>query len=283
MKIKLGTIGFCSGVDKAIKLAEEAKANYNRVYTLGHLVHNGAVNSSLGIEEKSLDEISCCDPVIIGAHGVSSETYHRLQDKNAEIIDATCPIVKELYKRASELKSYGYKILIFGDKDHTEVKNVVENTGALVATNIIDLNNLNLNYPRVGVVSQTTAYYKDFEDFFSKLIYLIGDLNDSGPEVNLTRTLCKEVKKRQEEAEKFRESCDTILVVGDQKSANSKRLYDITSRRQINSHFIEDATALDPEWFENKQCLGILCGTSTPYWVVREIVDNLNKLVKNLC
>lgn len=278
MEIKLGTIGFCSGVERTVETAKEtaAKNNYGGVYILKPLVHNKIVMAELkgcGISLKDLGSICCCDIVIIGAHGTSSSSYLTLKEKNAEIIDTTCPVVKTLYDKAKELATNGYKILVFGDKDHVEVKNILRDTEALAPSFVEgDLLEKIHQYSKVGIVSQTTQYYSDFREFVTKTL---NNRSDTGPKIHSVDTICKEVKKRQEEAENFREHCDTILVVGDQESANSRRLYKIVSRKQINSHFIEDVGGLERSWFKGAQCLGILCGTSTPSRVVTEIVNNL--------
>ena len=89
MEIKLGTIGFCSGVERTVETAKEtaAKNNYGGVYILKPLVHNKIVMAELkgcGISLKDLGSICCCDIVIIGAHGTSSSSYLTLKEKNAE-------------------------------------------------------------------------------------------------------------------------------------------------------------------------------------------------------
>ena len=244
MEIKYGTIGFCSGVKRAVELAKDVK-NGELVYTLGPLVHNKLVVNELqglGIEIKKLENVLKNDVIIITAHGVSSNVYEQLQEKQARIIDTTCQVVKELQDKADEIKTwlkYDGKMVIFGDENHIEVENIVKNTGALIAPS----NNYNLCYilkqtSKIGILAQTTQDYKAFKDFIDTLTAKF-----NGAEIKVHDTLCKEVTARQKEAEHLREFCGVILVVGDKTSANTKRLYEIASKC-TNSYHIE--TVEDP-------------------------------------
>ena len=53
MQIKIAkTAGFCFGVDRAVKKAFEAADNYDKVVTLGPIIHNPQIVSQL--EEKGV-------------------------------------------------------------------------------------------------------------------------------------------------------------------------------------------------------------------------------------
>ena len=104
--------GFCTGVERAIKIALETK-NQNpdkEVVVLGMLVHNSEALKKLedaGIhtfydKNCSLEElahhIGNPDFVILTAHGHSRNVEDILNRKGIKVIDATCPFVKQSFK-----------------------------------------------------------------------------------------------------------------------------------------------------------------------------------------
>ena len=94
--------GFCFGVKRAIKMAEQASADAKAagtgiVYSLGPLIHNDNVVKEM--ERKGvhvIDNIEEAEPgatVIIRSHGEPRSTYEIAAEMGINIIDATCPFV----------------------------------------------------------------------------------------------------------------------------------------------------------------------------------------------
>jgi 4-hydroxy-3-methylbut-2-enyl diphosphate reductase len=119
--------GFCTGVKRAIQLAQEAADEGGRCYTLGPLVHNDAVVKhfeKLGIIP--VDSLEGIEPggLIIRSHGVPPGTIREAEAKGFTIKDATCPLVKKVHTLALLLLNEGYSIVIFGDRKHAEVQGI---------------------------------------------------------------------------------------------------------------------------------------------------------------
>src|SRR6056297_2481842 len=120
--------GFCFGVKRAIEIVKNAVSETDKnVYTLGPLIHNPQVVEKLrkkGVNlAENIEEIDN-GVLIIRTHGVEPEVLKRAREKNLEIVDATCPFVKNAHTYAKELVESGYQTFIFGDKDHPEVKGI---------------------------------------------------------------------------------------------------------------------------------------------------------------
>jgi len=85
--------GFCFGVSRAVELVERAAAEGRRVCTLGPIIHNRHVVDrfrEMGVSViDTPEQAGPGDTVIIRSHGVSRDVYTRLEQKGAEIIDAT--------------------------------------------------------------------------------------------------------------------------------------------------------------------------------------------------
>ena len=125
--------GFCFGVRRAIKLVEKAYREYGEVVTLGPIVHNQQVVdrlTSMGIEVvRDFSQIKG-RAVSITAHGAPPELLDAIALSGSTVIDTTCPIVRSAQKAAKKLGESGYKVIIFGERDHPEVKGLLGWAGA---------------------------------------------------------------------------------------------------------------------------------------------------------
>ena len=93
--------GFCFGVRRAIKLAEEELGRTGHLYCLGQVVHNEEEENRL--KEMGLEVIDWKvfkdlknSTVLIRAHGEPPQTYRIANKNNLTLIDGTCPIVVKL-------------------------------------------------------------------------------------------------------------------------------------------------------------------------------------------
>ncbi len=270
-------IGFCFGVKRAYEMSLKTTEESNiSCQMLGALVHNEKVIEDLekrGLKfVSSLEEVKEKGTVIIRAHGVSDEVFESLKKKNVKIIDATCPFVKNAQNFARSLDKEGRKVVIIGEKSHAEVKainGVIKNRGVVVESKeeILKIDK-NLS---IGIVAQTTQdekKIKDFLDLFKK----------NFKNIKIHKTLCYAVIKRQKEVRKLVKKVDIVLVVGSKNSANTQRLIEIASEEKKEVYGVEEKESLKEEWFFKKEKVGLISGTSTPKWVIDEVIDELKKL-----
>ena len=120
--------GFCFGVNRAVELVEQAANHGKSVVTLGPIIHNRhavAHFETMGVRViDSPDEAKSGDTVIIRSHGVTREVYAALEEKNVEIIDATCPFVKRIHGIVSKAEEEGRLSVIIGTPSHPEVEGI---------------------------------------------------------------------------------------------------------------------------------------------------------------
>ena len=115
MEIIIGkTAGFCFGVKRAVDgTLEEAKKSNKKIYCLGELVHNRTVVEKL-IDNNitiinDINEIQDKNSkLIIRAHGIDKNIYNKINKKNIEVIDLTCPFVSKIHNIAEEYQEKGY-------------------------------------------------------------------------------------------------------------------------------------------------------------------------------
>ncbi len=274
-------IGFCFGVERAYNLSLKAmEENNESCQMLGSLVHNEKVIDDL--EKKglkfapSLEEVEEKGIVIIRAHGVGDEVFRNLEKKNVKIIDATCPLVRKAQDFARSLVEEGRKVVIIGEKNHAEVKAIngaIKNEG-IVVENEEEITEMDKNLP-VGVVIQTTQDEKRINN-------LLNLFEKKFKDAKIHRTFCYAVMKRQEEVRDLAKKSDIILVVGSRTSANTQRLIEIALQEGKETHGVEGKESLDSGWFAKGKKVGLISGTSAPRWLIDEIINELEKIKKEL-
>ena len=90
--------------------------------------------------------------------------------------------------------------------------------------------------------------------------------------------MCYATKENQEAARALAEDpeVELVLVIGGKHSANTRHLWEITSRIKP-SYLIQGADDIRPEWLEGARCVGITAGASTPDSIVDEVSDFLER------
>jgi len=273
MKIELAeNYGFCFGVKRAIKIAEE---NQNSS-TYGPLIHNSKEIARLDKDFKvSLTEnfrtFKKGDKAIVRTHGIVKEELAELYASGVDVIDATCPYVTKPQQISQEMSEAGYDVIIFGDEKHPEIKGVKSYAthGAVVVTSQEDLKSLKLK-DKIALVAQTT---RKVEDYMSIANYLIPRYK----EVRVFNTICNATFENQDAVNKLSKKADIMIIIGGKNSSNTKELFSISQENCIQSFHIEDETELLPEWFEKKKLCGISAGASTPDWIIQKIVNSIQK------
>src|SRR3712207_5229203 len=90
--------GFCGGVKRAWKLAqEEATGAPGPVYLSGKLIHNDPAMRELsdrGVVVGAPEELPRGSTIIVRAHGEGPRFYERASSAGLRVVDATCSIVK---------------------------------------------------------------------------------------------------------------------------------------------------------------------------------------------
>lgn len=253
-------MGFCFGVKRALDMVLKERD----AYTLGQLIHNPQVVEML--EKKGIKVVNSVDEadktLIITAHGTSRPTIEKAKKKWLRIIDTTCPLVKRVHELAWEFDKKGYKIILLGDKEHSEVKGIVSNAdNAVVIKSPEEARGLRFN--KACFLSQTT----ELIDKFNKIADI---LKKNIPDLKVFNTICDATKKRQDSALKLAKKVELMIVVGGYNSANTKRLKEICSKIVETKH-IETAEELNKEWFKNKKIIGLTAGASTPNWVINDV------------
>ena len=276
------TAGFCFGVRRAVELAEQQAAKYGEIWAYGEIIHNMHEITRLekcGVRTAhTLAEIPDGAKVLIRAHGVPRTVYDTLAAKNCEIFDATCPFVQKIHRIADEESRTGRLVVILGSAGHPEVVGIEGWCGASVVLDgeaqvrAFADDPANAEKP-VSVVAQTTV---------NRAIWNIsvGLIKKRCTNLKIFDTICKATDERQSEARLLAGASDQMIVIGDKKSSNTKRLYEISRSLCDNVLYIEDATELTTQEFCRDGRIGITAGASTPAWIIKEVSNMMSEETK---
>ncbi len=265
--------GFCFGVKNAVERVEK-ELESGSLYTYGAIVHNKIVTEDLGSRGAKITEDTNVfhEKVIFRAHGVKREIHEKFLENNNEVIDCTCPCVKKIHRLVDEnTKESG--LIIVGDEIHPEVVGIAgwANTDEIIYLKSVDdvKNNSfkNINYT---IVVQTTFNLGKLNEILEAL--------DGKITYKLFNTICKATSDRQEEAKQIAQKVDLMIVLGDVKSSNSNKLFEISKKYCKNSYLIETIHDLDLNLCGKNVKIGITAGASTPNAIIKEAIKAMSEM-----
>jgi len=277
MKITVAkTAGFCAGVAHAVDTVyKELESNPNqKIATLGQLVHNTSLTDDLAAKGvkiiNSLDEITTDTTVIIRAHGITKEIEKELQSRNITYIDRTCPCVKVVHRRATKAISEGRKLIVLGEANHAEVIGTVSYGGknVIVSSHENDLLPQLEPHKKYTLVAQTTFDTASFTRITNALTQA-----KPNTDIQIHNTICNATSTRQKEAASLAKTSDTMVIIGDKASANSRALYNISRNICKNTIFIASINDLQLQYLKSSDKIGVTAGASTPPALTKEAVQ----------
>lgn len=268
--------GFCNGVRRSVDLANKASEKNIKTYTLGPLVHNPTQVKMLEkkgasvVDENEVLKIKNSQ-IVIRSHGVSEKLKENLKNNSNEVVDATCPVLLNIYKKIIEKEKEGYTVVIIGDKEHPEIKAMASyvNNGIIIKDETEAKNITNMS--KLYVVSQTTNRI----DFFENIAHELEKTND---DVVIENTICNATRLRQKACKSLSKEVDCMIVVGGFNSSNTNKLYQIAQKYCENVQRIETVKDLPLQKLSNFNIIGVIAGASTPDQVIEEVVNRMDDL-----
>lgn len=268
--------GFCFGVKRALDLVQEAReGTRGPMTTLGELIHNPQVVAALeasGVGRAQRLEEVAEGTVVISSHGAGPELPERAATRGLGVLDATCPVVRKSQALIERLAGEGYQIVILGDRGHREVASLLGHAGADAHVVETPEEAARLpKMPRAGLVVQTTQEEARYRE-------VVGALAGRCRELRAFNTICAATAKRQAAARALAQRADLMIVVGGRNSANTARLRQVCEAAGAQTHHIETADEIQPEWLADKTLIGVTAGASTPQSLIDEVVARLRAI-----
>ena len=264
--------GYCFGVRDAVDLAYKTAEESGDVFMLGNIVHNeNVVNDLDKIGAKvvrTLDKVPDGKPILFRAHGTTTDVWKKAKNMGMNIIDATCPLVKEIHNEVKALDSEGRCIIIIGDHGHDEVVGIASQVkNPIIVSSPEEAQNLR-KMKKVGIVSQSTQTIENVQTIINIIMTKAFDLR-------FVNTICFPTKRNQQQLKDLSEKCDVMLIIGSFTSANSKRLHQLALERNKKSYQVTCADEIESEWFNNAEIVGISAGASTPDSIIQDVIQHI--------
>ena len=274
--------GFCFGVNRAVELVEQSAAAGKQVATLGPIIHNRHVVEKLeglGVRVIQMPEEAVPGmTVIIRSHGVSRAVMQQLQQRQVEIVDATCPFVKRIHGIVEKAEQAGQLPVIMGTRSHPEVEGIAgwcQNCKVFESAeeleNWAQEEKISADSP-ICMVSQTTST----EISWKKSVQMAKKLFTN---VKIFDTICRATESRQTEAAQLSAGCQAMVVVGDVKSSNTGRLATICREHCEKVVLVDNASELEKDFFCGVTKVGITAGASTPAWIIKEVNKTMSEII----
>ena len=278
--IQAGSAGFCFGVARAVKMARELADTASSPRMLGSVIHNRHVTSALeqrGMRElSSPDQVRAGDSVLLRAHGAGKDTYRELEQRGAQVIDATCPRVAHVQRLVEQAEQEGRQPVMIGDPGHPEVRGVAGWCRSLLVFSGAEETARWVETAGAGalgglsVVAQTTLRREVWE---SSLKILKKECTN----LKIFDTICDATHMRQSEAAQIAAQVDAMVVVGDPKSANTTHLTEICGRYCPRVFQIENADELPFDELSGCVRVGLTAGASTPASIIKEVKKTMSE------
>jgi len=272
MRINLAkSAGFCFGVKRALKIALHTAKDNKEIYMLGDIVHNEDVVkliNNAGI--KKIERLSCGKNriLLIRAHGACKDIINRAHTLGYKIIDATCPMVKEIHKIARDMENKGYRIIVIGDKAHDEVHGII---GQLKSKAIVIDDIKHMPQEEIRKIKKVCVVVQSTQNL-DKVLKIVRVLKGYSKNLKFFNTICMPTRIKQEEIKRMPLKNDVMIVIGSGASANTKRLYEIAKSLNQRTYWVTSKRDLRPDWFKKAKNVGVTAGASTPNSTTQDIV-----------
>ncbi len=285
--IKLVPRGFCEGVVQAWATALKIAKKYpdRNIFMLGWLVHNQhLIDEMYDHNIKLLDDTNKSryqliadldinlEPIIIlSAHGTAGDVYQLIAKRGFLMFDTTCRYVIATHEIIKQKLLEGYQIIYLGKNNHPETiaALAIDSKIKLVAT-CDDVAQLTLDDNKLFVTNQTTISFYDFQAIVQALRLRFKN-------IEFRNDICNATKVRQEAVMKMDRSIDLCIVVGDQKSNNSKKLVEVAQKQGFKAHLVSDVNQLNVKWLTGVNKVAVTSGASTPTKITRAVVEFLER------
>ncbi len=281
-----GPRGFCAGVDRAIRVVEEALRRYGApVYVRHEIVHNRTVVEELekqgAVFVDELTEVPESAQVVFSAHGVPKSVPAEAQRRGLTYLDATCPLVSKVHREAERHFANGgpdsVHILMIGHAGHPEVEGTMGQLPPGAMTLIQNAEEARrvtpLDPERIAFITQTTLSVDDTAEIVDILRTRFPHIR--GPK---KEDICYATTNRQAAVKTIAPESELVIVIGSPNSSNSLRLREVAERSgAARAILLPRADALDWSLLDGVKTLGITAGASAPEVLVDQLVARLRE------
>ena len=273
--------GFCVGVNYVIKQLNSIieKHSNKSVFCVGQLVHNETVVNDIkskGVIILKGDKKECVEKisdgvVVFSAHGTDEKIVELAKEKGLIVYNLVCPFVQKSFDVIKEKLKQNYDVIYIGVNNHDESNAALSISNKIhFVSNIDDVNKLDINNKDICIINQTTLSIIDIKDIYQAII-------EKYPNAQVIDEICNSTRSRQQMIIDKKIKEESIIVVGDYNSNNTKSLYNIAKEKGYNTVLVRTILDLDSSWIKKQKSIAIISGASTPEQIIDEIYQHIKK------
>jgi 4-hydroxy-3-methylbut-2-enyl diphosphate reductase len=272
--------GFCAGVNMAIEALDRAISMFGTpLYVFHEIVHNRHVVQRFKdkgvVFVDHVHEVPRGSHLMYSAHGISPAVRDEARQRELQVVDATCPLVRKVHLEAIRFARLGYSIVLVGHRGHDEVVGTLGEAPeqiTLVET-VEDVDRLEVpDRDKVAYLTQTTLSVDDAGLIINRLRERFPNCVGSSKE-----DICYATQNRQEALKAGVVRADMVLVFGSKNSSNSIRLTEVAAEFNRPTYLVDSVEEVDCGWFRGDETVLITAGASAPEDLVLECVDYLTR------
>ena len=215
-----------------------------------------------------------CKPYLRFDEKVWNDLLDAMHKRGLNMVDATCSDVVVTHDLVKDLAERGYDVVYVGRRGHPEPEGVIGEAPGKVhlVQDPEDVDALDIKNDKIAVTCQTTLSIWD-------TAAMIKRVRDKYPQTEAYNEICRATQDRQEAAVEAAKDCDVVIVVGSERSSNSKRLVQVVQELAHKpAYLVDTASDIKPEWLQGKGRVGVTSGASTPTQLTREVIEYLEAL-----
>lgn len=288
-KIMIGYLlhprGYCFGVKRTVNMVEQVLKLYKSVYIVEDIVHSKLfmdnVLSKGVIKAHSIDDVPDGSAIMFSSRGISPKILKKADEKQLTVIDATCPIVKELQDCIVAKAEEGYTIILIGNRSHQQIATLlgsVNNDDVYIVNNEMDVDLLpSLEDKKVVYFTQTSLFPNNVKKIVDNLKIKIPEIAHGRD--NSEYDICQETLDRQNVIAKIAPKIDLLIVLGSAYSANAVSLVQCGNANNIKNVIrIDSVESIQKDLLNGVDSFALVSSTSIDECIIKDIENSLQNL-----
>ena len=104
---------------------------------------------------------------------------------------------------------------------------------------------------------------------------MVNELVSHANELKVINTICDTTGKMQRSAVDVAKRAEIMFIIGDTRSANTRRLKELCEETGARSYLVESADLLDLNLTKGFDIIGVTAGASTPDSIIEAVINKL--------
>jgi 4-hydroxy-3-methylbut-2-enyl diphosphate reductase len=183
-------------------------------------------------------------------------------------------MVKEIHRIARRAERDGRRVIVIGDRKHEEVKGIA---GQLKSAAVIIDPREKIRWQKFAGVKKACLIAQSTQNT-DKVLEIARNLKRYVEDTHFINTVCRPTRIKQAEIKRMPSDNDVMIIIGSKKSANTKRLYQISRSLNRRSHWVQSEKDIKRAWMKNARSVGVTAGASTPEETIEGVVARLENI-----